>query len=86
MTSPTLGTRNLLSRDDHELLIYFESTGYRHLTAPAIDQGILVLDHDRCPVSRSAFRRWGSWRASDTCPGSGAAETACAPRPASHCS
>ncbi|WP_167529507.1 RecQ family ATP-dependent DNA helicase [Streptomyces spinoverrucosus] len=31
----------LLSRDDHELLVYFDSVGYKHLTATALTSGIL---------------------------------------------
>jgi ATP-dependent DNA helicase RecQ len=31
----------LLSRDDHELLVYFTSVGYKHLTAASLSSGIL---------------------------------------------
>jgi ATP-dependent DNA helicase RecQ len=31
----------LLSRDDHELLVYFDSVGYKHLTASTLTSGIL---------------------------------------------
>ena len=30
------GPGQLLSRDDHELLVYFASVGYKHLTASAL--------------------------------------------------
>ncbi|GGJ27596.1 RecQ family ATP-dependent DNA helicase [Streptomyces brasiliensis] len=35
------GEGRLLSRDDHELLVYFTSVGYRHLTASTLESGIL---------------------------------------------
>ncbi|MGW4485037.1 RecQ family ATP-dependent DNA helicase [Amycolatopsis sp. NPDC004368] len=35
------GDGQLLSRDDHELLVYFPSVGYKHLTASSISSGIL---------------------------------------------
>ncbi|WP_326565264.1 RecQ family ATP-dependent DNA helicase [Amycolatopsis rhabdoformis] len=35
------GDGQLLSRDDHELLVYFPSVGYKHLTASVISSGIL---------------------------------------------
>jgi ATP-dependent DNA helicase RecQ len=35
------GEGQLLSRDDHELLVYFESVGYKHLTASTLKSGIL---------------------------------------------
>jgi ATP-dependent DNA helicase RecQ len=35
------GAGRLLSRDDHELLVYFDSVGYKHLTASALTSGIL---------------------------------------------
>ena len=34
----------LLSRDDHELTVAFDSVGYRHLTAAALTNGLLTLD------------------------------------------
>jgi ATP-dependent DNA helicase RecQ len=33
-----------MSHDDHELLVYFTSVGYKHLTASALESGIL----ERC--------------------------------------
>ncbi|WP_433273764.1 RecQ family ATP-dependent DNA helicase [Pseudonocardia xinjiangensis] len=35
------GEGQMLSRDDHELLVYFDSVGYKHLTASALSSGIL---------------------------------------------
>ncbi|WP_329454110.1 RecQ family ATP-dependent DNA helicase [Streptomyces sp. NBC_01497] len=35
------GQGRMLSRDDHELLVYFDTVGYKHLTASALDSGIL---------------------------------------------
>jgi ATP-dependent DNA helicase RecQ len=35
------GEGQLLSRDDHELLVYFDSVGYKHLTASTLNSGIL---------------------------------------------
>ena len=35
------GDGQLLSRDDHELLVYFDSVGYKHLTASTLSSGIL---------------------------------------------
>jgi ATP-dependent DNA helicase RecQ len=35
------GEGQMLSQDDHELLVYFESVGYKHLTASALTSGIL---------------------------------------------
>jgi ATP-dependent DNA helicase RecQ len=35
------GAGRLLSRDEHELLVYFESVGYKHLTASTLRSGIL---------------------------------------------
>lgn len=35
------GEGQLLSRDDHELLVYFASVGYKHLTASTLSSGIL---------------------------------------------
>ncbi|GAA1239401.1 RecQ family ATP-dependent DNA helicase [Pseudonocardia alaniniphila] len=35
------GEGQMLSRDDHELLVYFESVGYKHLTASTLSSGIL---------------------------------------------
>jgi len=35
------GEGQLLSRDDHELLVYFNSVGYKHLTASTLTSGIL---------------------------------------------
>jgi ATP-dependent DNA helicase RecQ len=33
----------LLSRDEHELVVAFDSVGYRHLTAAALTNGLLTL-------------------------------------------
>ncbi|MFI5612591.1 RecQ family ATP-dependent DNA helicase [Amycolatopsis sp. NPDC051903] len=35
------GDGRLLSKDDHELLVYFTSVGYKHLTASSLSSGIL---------------------------------------------
>jgi ATP-dependent DNA helicase RecQ len=35
------GDGQLLSQDDHELLVYFTSVGYKHLTASTLTSGIL---------------------------------------------
>lgn len=35
------GDGQLLSRDDHELLVYFPTAGYKHLTASTLTSGIL---------------------------------------------
>ncbi|WP_433297145.1 RecQ family ATP-dependent DNA helicase [Pseudonocardia sp. CA-142604] len=35
------GEGQMLSRDDHELLVYFDSVGYKHLTASTLSSGIL---------------------------------------------
>ena len=35
------GEGRMLSRDDHELLVYFSSVGYKHLTASTLVSGIL---------------------------------------------
>ena len=35
------GEGQLLSGDDHELLVYFDSVGYKHLTASTLSSGIL---------------------------------------------
>ncbi|WP_053756730.1 helicase-related protein [Streptomyces sp. AS58] len=35
------GAGQMLSRDDHELLVCFDSVGYKHLTASALTSGIL---------------------------------------------
>ncbi|QRP47799.1 ATP-dependent DNA helicase RecQ [Amycolatopsis sp. FDAARGOS 1241] len=35
------GDGRMLSHDDHELLVYFESVGYKHLTASSLSSGIL---------------------------------------------
>ena len=37
------GNGQLLSRDDHELLVYFTSVGYKHLTASTLRSGLLEL-------------------------------------------
>ncbi|MGX7677854.1 RecQ family ATP-dependent DNA helicase [Jatrophihabitans sp. DSM 45814] len=37
------GMGTLLSRDEHELVVAFDSVGYRHLTAAALKNGILTL-------------------------------------------
>lgn len=36
------GPGQLLSQDDHELLVYFASVGYKHLTASTLTSGILA--------------------------------------------
>jgi ATP-dependent DNA helicase RecQ len=33
----------LLSRDEHELVVAFDSVGYRHLTAAALTNGLLTM-------------------------------------------
>jgi ATP-dependent DNA helicase RecQ len=33
----------LLSRDEHELVVAFDSVGYRHLTAAALTNGLLMM-------------------------------------------
>jgi ATP-dependent DNA helicase RecQ len=38
------GHGTLLSRDDHELVVAFDSVGYRHLTAAALTNGLLTLE------------------------------------------
>jgi ATP-dependent DNA helicase RecQ len=38
------GAGVLLARDDHELVVAFDSVGYRHLTAAALTNGLLTLD------------------------------------------
>ncbi|MER7742545.1 RecQ family ATP-dependent DNA helicase [Streptomyces sp. NPDC096538] len=38
------GEGRLLSGDDHEVLVYFTSVGYKHLTASTLTSGILQLD------------------------------------------
>jgi ATP-dependent DNA helicase RecQ len=38
------GAGTLLSRDEHELTVVFDSVGYRHLTAAALTNGLLTLD------------------------------------------
>ncbi|MEV6851467.1 RecQ family ATP-dependent DNA helicase [Actinoplanes sp. NPDC051411] len=38
------GPGTLLSRDDHELVIAFDSVGYRHLTAASLTNGLLTPD------------------------------------------
>jgi ATP-dependent DNA helicase RecQ len=35
------GDGQLLSRDDHELLVYFDTVGYKHLTSSTLTSGIL---------------------------------------------
>lgn len=35
------GDGQMLSRDDHELLVYFDSVGYKHLTAASLNSGVL---------------------------------------------
>jgi ATP-dependent DNA helicase RecQ len=37
------GPGTLLSRDDHELVVAFDSVGYRHLTAAALTNGLLTV-------------------------------------------
>ncbi|MEU8614993.1 RecQ family zinc-binding domain-containing protein, partial [Actinoplanes sp. NPDC048791] len=38
------GAGTLLTRDEHELTVVFDSVGYRHLTPAALDNGLLTLD------------------------------------------
>jgi ATP-dependent DNA helicase RecQ len=38
------GEGQLMSRDAHELLVYFDSVGYKHLTASTLSSGILRLE------------------------------------------
>jgi ATP-dependent DNA helicase RecQ len=38
------GPGTLLSRDDHELVVVFDSVGYRHLTAASLTNGLLRMD------------------------------------------
>jgi ATP-dependent DNA helicase RecQ len=38
------GPGTLLSRDDHELVVAFDSVGYRHLTAAALTNGLLTTE------------------------------------------
>jgi ATP-dependent DNA helicase RecQ len=38
------GAGSMLSRDEHELVVVFDSVGYRHLTPRALRDGILTLD------------------------------------------
>jgi ATP-dependent DNA helicase RecQ len=38
------GPGTLLSRDDHELVVAFDSVGYRHLTAASLTNGLLRTD------------------------------------------
>jgi ATP-dependent DNA helicase RecQ len=38
------GAGTLLTRDEHELTVVFDSVGYRHLTAAALTNGLLTLD------------------------------------------
>jgi ATP-dependent DNA helicase RecQ len=38
------GAGTLLSQDDHELVVVFDSVGYRHLTAAALTNGLLRMD------------------------------------------
>jgi ATP-dependent DNA helicase RecQ len=40
------GAGILLSRDEHELVVSFESVGYRHLTLAALTNGLLTIDTD----------------------------------------
>jgi ATP-dependent DNA helicase RecQ len=37
------GPGTILSQDDHELVIAFDSVGYRHLTAAALTNGLLTV-------------------------------------------
>ena len=37
------GTGTLLSADDHELVVAFDSVGYRHLTPAALTNGLLTV-------------------------------------------
>lgn len=38
------GAGTLLSRDDHELVVVFDSVGYRHLTPRSLRDGVLAID------------------------------------------
>jgi len=38
------GPGTILSRDDHELVIAFDSVGYRHLTAASLTNGLLTVE------------------------------------------
>jgi ATP-dependent DNA helicase RecQ len=38
------GVGTLLSRDDHELVVVFDSVGYRHLTPRSLRDGVLTID------------------------------------------
>jgi ATP-dependent DNA helicase RecQ len=38
------GPGTLLSRDEHELVVAFDSVGYRHLTAASLTNGLLEVD------------------------------------------
>jgi ATP-dependent DNA helicase RecQ len=42
VTHKLWGPGTLLSRDDHELVVAFDSVGYRHLTAAALTNGLLT--------------------------------------------
>ncbi|MFF5288989.1 RecQ family ATP-dependent DNA helicase [Paractinoplanes globisporus] len=37
------GPGTILSRDDHELVVAFDSVGYRHLTAASLTNGLLII-------------------------------------------
>jgi ATP-dependent DNA helicase RecQ len=37
------GPGTILSRDDHELVVAFDSVGYRHLTAASLTNGLLIV-------------------------------------------
>ncbi|WP_203713963.1 RecQ family ATP-dependent DNA helicase [Asanoa siamensis] len=39
------GEGTLLSRDDHELTVAFDTVGYRHLTPAVLENGILTVEH-----------------------------------------
>ncbi|HEX4017938.1 MAG TPA: RecQ family ATP-dependent DNA helicase [Frankiaceae bacterium] len=42
VTHPLWGTGTVLSEDDHELVVSFESVGYRHLTRATLANGLLT--------------------------------------------
>jgi ATP-dependent DNA helicase RecQ len=50
------GPGTLLSRDDHELVVAFDSVGYRHLTAASLTNGLLSPEPGEPgdPVTRAA--------------------------------
>jgi ATP-dependent DNA helicase RecQ len=44
VTHQLWGPGTILSQDDHELVIAFDSVGYRHLTAAALTNGLLTVE------------------------------------------